>query len=83
MLQTQANSALGVTFNDATTFNLTASATITVDNYVYEDGGKQNGALFDVARGTVAFVAAAVAHTGDMRIIDADRRRSAFAAPPA
>jgi hypothetical protein len=68
ILQTQANSALGVTFNDATTFNLTASATITVDSYVYEDGGKQNGALFDVARGTVAFVAAAVAHTGDMRI---------------
>jgi hypothetical protein len=68
ILQTQANSALGVTFNDSTTFNLTASATITVDSYVYEDGGKQNGALFDVARGTVAFVAAAVAHTGDMRI---------------
>ena len=68
LLQTQANSTLGVTFNDATTFNLTANATITVDNYVYEDGGKQNGALFDVAKGTVAFVAAAVAHTGDMRI---------------
>jgi hypothetical protein len=68
VLRTQANSALGVTFNDATTFNLTANATITVDSYVYEDGGKQNGALFDVARGTVAFVAAAVAHTGDMRI---------------
>ena len=68
VLQTQANSALGVTFNDATTFNLTANATITVDSYVYEDGGKQNGALFDVAKGTVAFVAAAVAHTGDMRI---------------
>ncbi len=68
LLQTQANSALGVTFNDATTFNLTASATITVNSYVYDDGGKQNGALFDVARGTVAFVAAAVAHTGDMRI---------------
>ena len=68
VLQTQANSALGVTFNDATTFNLTASARITVDSYVYEDGGKQNGALFNVARGTVAFVAAAVAHTGDMRI---------------
>jgi hypothetical protein len=68
VLKTQANSALGVTFNDATTFNLTASASITVDSYVYEDGGKQNSALFDVARGTVAFVAAAVAHTGDMRI---------------
>ena len=67
-LQTQANSALGVTFTDATTFNLTANATITVESFVYEDGGKKNGALFDVAKGTVAFVAAAVAHTGDMRI---------------
>jgi hypothetical protein len=68
VLQTSANSSLGVTFNDATTFNLTANARITVDNYIYEDGGKQNSALFDVTKGTVAFVAAAVAKTGDMKI---------------
>jgi hypothetical protein len=68
VLQTAANSTLGVTFNDATTFSLTASAQITVDFYVYEDGGQKNGALFDIAKGTVAFVAAAVAKTGDMRI---------------
>jgi hypothetical protein len=68
VLATSANSTLGVTFNDATTFNLTANARIAIDSYVYEEGGKQNGALFDVRRGTVAFVAAAVAHTGDMRI---------------
>ena len=68
VLQTSANSTLGVTFNDATTFNLTANASITVDNYVYEDGGRQNAALFDIARGTVAFVAASVARTGDMKI---------------
>jgi hypothetical protein len=68
VLKTSANSTLGVTFNDATTFNLTANATISVDNYVYEEGGKQNAALFDIARGTVAFVAAEVAHTGDMKI---------------
>ncbi len=68
VLQTSANSTLGVTFNDATTFNLTANARITVDNFVYEDGGKQNAALFDIAKGTVAFVAAAVAKTGDMKI---------------
>jgi hypothetical protein len=41
---------------------------MTVDSYLYEDGGKQNGALFDITRGTVAFVAAAVAKTGDMKI---------------
>jgi len=68
VLQTSANSTLGVTFNDSTTFNLTANARIAVDSFVYEDGGKQNAALFDVAKGTVAFVAAAVAKTGDMKI---------------
>ena len=68
VLQTAADSSLGVTFNDATTFNLTANAKITVDSFVYEDGGKNNAALFDVARGTVAFVAASVARTGDMKI---------------
>ncbi len=68
VLQTSANSTLGVTFNDATTFNLTANAQITVDSYIYEDGGKQNTALFDIVKGTVAFAAAAVAKTGDMKI---------------
>jgi len=68
VLQTAANSTLGVTFNDATTFNLTANARITVDDFVYEDGGKQNAALFDIAKGTVAFAAAAVAKTGNMKI---------------
>lgn len=68
VVQTSSNSSLGITFNDATTFNLSASAKITIDNYVYEDGGKQNSAIFDIGKGTVAFVAAAMAKTGDMKI---------------
>lgn len=68
VVQTAANSALGITFIDATTFNLKASTKITIDNYVYEDGGKSNAAIFDVAKGTAAFVAASVAKTGDMKI---------------
>ncbi|MDI1266035.1 MAG: FecR domain-containing protein [bacterium] len=68
VVQTGANSALGITFNDATTFNLKASTKITIDDFVYEDGGKKNSAIFDVARGTAAFVAASVAKTGDMKI---------------
>lgn len=68
IVQTSSNSSLGITFNDATTFNLSASSKITIDNYVYEDGGKQNSAIFDIGKGTVAFVAAAVAKTGDMKI---------------
>jgi hypothetical protein len=68
VVQTTANSTLGITFNDATTFSLKANAQITIDTYVYEEGGKQNAGVFDVAKGTVAFVAAAVAKTGDMKI---------------
>jgi hypothetical protein len=41
---------------------------MTIDNYIYEDGGKQNAGIFDIGKGTVAFVAAAVARTGDMMI---------------
>ena len=68
IVRTGANSALGITFIDATTFNLKANTQITIDNYVYQDGGKQNAGVFDVAKGTAAFVAAAVAKTGDMKI---------------
>jgi hypothetical protein len=68
VVQTSSNSSLGITFNDATTFNLTANAKITIDNFIYEDGGKNNAALFGVVKGTVAFVAASVAKTGDMKI---------------
>ncbi len=68
VVQTSSDSALGITFNDATTFNLSANARIAIDNYIYEEGGKENAAIFDITRGTVAFVAAAVAKTGDMKI---------------
>ncbi len=68
VVQTAASSSLGLTFSDGTTFNLKANAQITIDTFVYEDGGKQNAGVFDVAKGTVAFVAAAVAKTGDMKI---------------
>jgi hypothetical protein len=68
VVTTFADSTLGITFNDETTFNLTARASIAIDNYIYEDGGKQNSALFDVTKGTVAFVASAVARTGNMKI---------------
>jgi hypothetical protein len=68
VVQTSSNSSLGITFDDATTFNLSASTKITIDTYVYEDGGKHNAGIFDIGKGTVAFVAAAVAKTGDMKI---------------
>ena len=68
VVQTAAGSKLGITFNDATTFNLSANSTVTIDNYIYQDGGKDNAGVFDIGKGVVAFVAAAVAKTGDMKI---------------
>ena len=39
-----------------------------VNEFVYEEGGKGNTAVFNIAHGTVAFVASLVAKTGDMTI---------------
>jgi hypothetical protein len=67
-VQTSASSSLGITFNDATTFHLSANAKIVIDNYVYAEGGSNNTGIFDITKGTVAFVAASVAKTGNMQI---------------
>src|SRR5262249_9624316 len=67
-LKTAANAALGIIFDDETTFNLRANASITIDDFVYQEGGSKNDAAINVAAGTVAFVASAVARTGDMTI---------------
>jgi hypothetical protein len=68
VVKTQASSSLSITFSDATTFRLSANAQITIDTYVYEDKGGNNAGAFDIAKGTVAFVAAQVAKTGNMQI---------------
>jgi hypothetical protein len=67
-LQTATNASLGITFDDETTFSLNANTRIVVDEFVFDDGGQANAALFTVARGTAAFVASQIARTGDMKI---------------
>jgi hypothetical protein len=68
VLQTGSNGTLGVTFNDDTTFTLTQNSRITVDNFVYQEGGAGNAAVFNVVRGTLVFVASKVAITGNMQV---------------
>jgi len=67
-LETGVSSTLGVTFDDETTFSLSANTRITINEFVYQQGGSGNAALFTVARGTAAFLASKVASTGDMKI---------------
>jgi hypothetical protein len=68
ILQTDVNSSLGVTFDDETTFNLSANTRITIDSFVYQQGGHSNLASFNVATGTASFIASLVAKTGDMKV---------------
>jgi hypothetical protein len=68
VLQTNVDGTLGITFDDETTFTLKPNTRLAVDEFVYQEGGTDNAALFNVVRGTAAFVAAEVAHTGNMRI---------------
>ena len=68
ILQTDVNSSLGVTFDDETTFSLSANTRITIDSFVYQQGGHGNLASFNVATGTASFIASLVAKTGDMKI---------------
>lgn len=67
-LETGADSSLGVTFDDETTFSLSANTRIAVNEFVYQEGGNTNAASFNVALGTAAFVAGLVAKSGDMKI---------------
>jgi hypothetical protein len=67
-LDTGVNSTLGITFDDETTFSLSADTRIVVNAFVYQEGGAGNAASFNVATGTAAFVASLVAKTGDMTI---------------
>jgi hypothetical protein len=69
VLQTAVNGTLGITFDDATTFSLRPNSRIEVDDFVYQERGTDNIAAFDVVRGTIAFVASAVAKSGDMKIV--------------
>jgi hypothetical protein len=69
VLQTAVNGTLGIAFDDATTFSLRPNSRIAVDEFVYRERGANNIAAFDVVRGTIAFVASAVAKTGDMKIV--------------
>jgi hypothetical protein len=67
-LQTAPDSSLGLTFDDETTFSLSANTMLVVDKFLYAPDGKDNAGSFHIGTGTAAFVASLVAKTGDMRI---------------
>jgi len=68
LLQTAPDGTSGVTFNDTTTFSLQPNSQITIDDFVSQEHGKHNVVAFEIVKGTVSFVASAVAKTGDIKI---------------
>jgi hypothetical protein len=68
VVRTGADGRVGINFVDGTSFNLSSNARMTLDEYVYDPGGKSNSTIFNLTRGTFVFVAGQVAKTGNMRI---------------
>jgi len=68
VIRTGPDGTLGVTFIDGTSFNVSANARMEVNEFVYDPKGHSNSALLSLSKGTFAFIAGAVAHTGDMKV---------------
>ncbi len=68
LIQTGADGALGITFADGTSFNVSSNARMEVNEFVYDPKGKSNSTLINLSKGTFTFIAGNIAHTGDMQI---------------
>jgi hypothetical protein len=68
VIQTGANSAVGVAFSDGTSFNLSSNARMVLNEFVYSPGGSANAAVINLVQGAITFVAGQVARTGDMKV---------------
>ena len=68
IVETGADSALGITFNDGTTFNVSSKARMVLNEFVYDPKGKSNSTLISLTKGTFTFIAGQVAKTGDMKV---------------
>ena len=68
VVQTGGDGMIAVLFADGSTFSLSASARMVLNDFVYQAGGANNSALISLVQGTIGFVAGQVAKTGDMRV---------------
>jgi len=68
IIETGPDGALAVTFADGTSFNVSASARMEVNDFVYDPKGHSNSTLLSLTKGTFAFIAGNIAKTGDMKV---------------
>lgn len=68
LVQTGVNSSLSIVFADGTSFNVSSSAKMEIDEFVYDPKSNSNSSLLTLTKGTFAFIAGEVAHTGGMKV---------------
>lgn len=62
-VSTNSQGRFRITFNDATTVNITENSKLLIDDFIYDGGGKSKGKLgLRVALGTVRYTSGAIAH---------------------
>src|SRR5262245_52496730 len=67
-IETGADGAVGITFIDGTSFNLSASSRLVLNEFSSERAGTPNSALLSLIQGAFSFVAGKIARTGGLNI---------------
>ena len=68
VVQTGSNSTLGLTLDDGSTFNLSASARFMLNDLTFDASSTSNSMLMTLVEGAASFVAGQVARSGDMKV---------------
>ena len=68
VIETVADAAAGLTFNDGTAFNLSAGARMVLDEFICDQNGTANSALFSLDQGTFTVIGGEAAKTGGLWI---------------
>jgi fibronectin-binding autotransporter adhesin len=68
VVESGANSTVGITFIDGTVFGLSSNARMVLNEMVYDPNGSSNSSLMSLVAGTISFVAGETAKHGDMKI---------------
>jgi FecR protein len=66
--QTRTSSTLAIAFCDGSAFTLNENARMALNEFVYDPNSTTNSAVINLVQGTVSFIAAQVAKTGNMRV---------------
>jgi len=66
-VQTGNDGKVSLLFTDGTAFNLSSSARMVLNEFIYDPKSSSNSTFFSLAQGSFTFVAGRVAKTGNMR----------------